>query len=64
MNGRRPGREAAERRARRTRMRVGRNAARAIIVWGMTDTHSLSSIPARRVMLTGAGALKQSPGWA
>jgi len=34
------------------------------VPWGMTDTHSLSSIPARRVMLTGAGALKQSPGWA
>ena len=40
-NARRPGREA-ERRVRRPRMRVGRSAARAIIAWGMTDTHPLS----------------------
>ncbi len=42
-------RRMAERRARRPRMRVGRSAARAVIAWGMTDTHPLSSIQDRHV---------------
>ena len=50
-NARRARREA-ERRARRPRMRVGRSAARAIIAWGMTDTHPLSSIPDRRIPIS------------
>ena len=47
-NTRRARREVG-RRARRPRMRIGRSAVRAIIAWGMTDTHPLSSIPARRI---------------
>src|SRR5262245_3683857 len=43
-NARRPRCEAAERRARRPRMRVGRSWARSIVAYGMTDTHLLSSI--------------------
>src|SRR4029078_3016080 len=50
-NARRPRRETVERRVRRPRMRVSRNVARAIIAWGMGDTHPLSSITDRQPSL-------------